>query len=303
MAVIQLALVAETAEIDFRYVTKVSAALQKQIARDFAPIWNVSATIDAFHSLDDVPVGYWPIIVVDDVQGAEGIHEDRQGQPFALVENSDDWSLTASHEAIEMLVDPWGRKLVAGASVMPGQGRVEYLVEPCDPSESAEYGYTANGVLVSDFYTPHFFDPYPTNGVRYSFTGALQKPRQILRGGYLSWHVPKTDHWWQMTWFEGSKPRFRDIGVLSITGRDSLRSVVKRQTPEQRNVLRAQASKNLGKLFASALTSTDVSAASKATSWRQEIRELLELGSSGGEASRSARSTRKARRKTQRRRS
>ena len=106
MAVIQLALVAETAEIDFRYLTKVSAALQKQLARDFGPIWEIAATIDAFHSLDDVPVGYWPLIVVDDVQGAERIHQDRHGQPYALVELGDDWSLTASHEAIEMLVDP-----------------------------------------------------------------------------------------------------------------------------------------------------------------------------------------------------
>ena len=44
-----------------------------------------------------------------------------------------------------------------------------------------------NGVLVSDFYTPHYFDPMKAPGVRYSFTGKITGPRVVLRGGYLSW--------------------------------------------------------------------------------------------------------------------
>ena len=43
---------------------------------------------------------------------------------------------------------------------------------------------------MSDFYTPRFFDPLVAPGVRYSFTGALTEPRQVLRGGYLSWARP-----------------------------------------------------------------------------------------------------------------
>ena len=44
-------------------VTRVAAALQKQVARDFGPQWDVKATVDAFATLDDVPLGYWPILV------------------------------------------------------------------------------------------------------------------------------------------------------------------------------------------------------------------------------------------------
>ncbi len=187
----QLALVSQSTRVVMDDLLKVSAALQKQASRDLAPIWEISATVDPFAKLEDVPLGYWPLIVMDDIGvDAAGVHEDKDGQPFALISASttlDDWSLTASHEMIEMLVDPFGNRLVASDSPMDGQGRISVLVEVCDPSESAENAYTANGILVSDFYTPNYLDPVVASGVRYSYTGAITEPRQVLHGGYLSW--------------------------------------------------------------------------------------------------------------------
>jgi hypothetical protein len=131
----QLALVSESAQVRASDLTQVSAALQKQATRDLVQFWNVKATVDAFPRLEDVPLGYWPIIVMDDIGfDAAGIHLDKNGQPFALVTASaqrDVWSLTASHEMIEMLVDPFGNRLVAGDSPKPDQGRVQFLVEAC----------------------------------------------------------------------------------------------------------------------------------------------------------------------------
>jgi hypothetical protein len=149
-------------------------------------VWKAEATVDSFPVLEDVPLGYWPMVVRDDigVPGAAGIHLDDQGQPFALITMSDSWSLTASHELLEMLADPFGNRLVPGQSPKPGQGRVEFLVEVCDPSERARFGYTVNDVLMSDFYTPRFFDPVRVQSVRYSFTGgdhgAADHPRRRL---------------------------------------------------------------------------------------------------------------------------
>ncbi len=165
----QLALVSESNQISKSDVSKVSAALQKQATRDLAPFWDISATVDAFDKLEDVPVGYWPMIIRDDigVPGAAGIHEDKDGQPFALISASSDldtWSLTASHEAFEMLVDPSGNRVQTGDSPKPDQGRVNF-----PPCEAADFGYSVNGVLVSDFYTPNYFDPVATAGVRYSY--------------------------------------------------------------------------------------------------------------------------------------
>jgi len=211
-----LALVSETKQLSLSELGSVSAALQKQVLRDFFPIWEVHATVDVFAKLDDVPLDYWPMIVRDDIQtdGASGIHEDKDGHPFALIQYSEGWSLTASHECLEMLGDSNGSRVCAGASPMAGQGRVEFLVEVCDPSESDAYAYTINGVTVSDFYTPQFFAPVAAPGMRFSFTGAIQAPREVLPGGYLSWHDPVTDHWFQEIFFSDA-PKFRDLGPLT----------------------------------------------------------------------------------------
>ena len=78
--------------------------------------------MSGFAKLEDVPTDYWPVIIRDDIKtpGAAGVHEDKNGQPFALVQFSDAWSLTASHETLEMLADPFGNRLVAGRSPKPG---------------------------------------------------------------------------------------------------------------------------------------------------------------------------------------
>jgi len=100
-------LVADTKHITSAQLTKVAAALQKQATRDFGHIWDIPANVSGFSKLEDVPTDYWPIIVRDDIKtpGAAGVHEDQNGQPFALVQFSDDWPLTASHETLEMLAD------------------------------------------------------------------------------------------------------------------------------------------------------------------------------------------------------
>jgi hypothetical protein len=229
----QIALVSQTKKISASGLSRVGAALQKQSTRDLAPIWEIKATVDTFGRLSDVPVGYWPIIVTEKNLGdAAGIHEDKQGQPFALVRYSYGWSLTASHECLEMLVDPFGNRIMAGQSLMKNQGRVEYLVEVCDPSEDDQFAYRVNGILVSDFYTPDFFAPGAVPGGRYSFTRAIESPRQVLKGGYISWHDPVSDHWYQQIFF-GSKPEFRDLGQLTAKPNENLRALLYRHTPER----------------------------------------------------------------------
>jgi len=240
-----VALTANGANVSASQLTKVAAALSKQVARDFAPVWSVSATIDSFVSLDDVPLDYWPIIVQANVEGAAGYHEDENGQPFAVVEYASDWSLTASHECLEMLADPYGRRLRAGN--VPDQaiatgikpGRVQFLVEVCDPCEDGKYSYQVNGVTVSDFYTPQYFDPVQAPGVRYSFTGATDAPRKVLPGGYLSWRDPISKHWLQLRMFADSlsqkSPHVIDLSTETVFEREvsgaNIRAAVDHVTP------------------------------------------------------------------------
>jgi len=176
-------------------LARVSAALQRQVTRDLAPIWHVSATVDPFPSLEDVPAGYWPIIVTFRPLGSEaGIHVDQNGQPYALIEMSPSWSLTASHVSIEMITDPFGSRSFPGMSPRSDQGDVEFRGGVCDPCEHPDHAYLINDVLVSDFCTPAFWEP--TSREQRSFTGAIQEAHQVLPGGHMCWYDPTSNTWW-----------------------------------------------------------------------------------------------------------
>src|SRR6266508_571444 len=185
MLTINLGLVSEVEGHDPSDVARVAAALQKQATRDFGPIWDVSATVDAFPRLEDVPVGYWPMIVETDIN------------------------------------------------------------------------------------TPRFFEPRRADGCRYSFTGALTKPREILRGGYISWHEPVSNHWWQQIWF-GEKKEFRDLGVFDATA-GSLRAWVDAKT-DHPGIDQGLPPGNPTLTAAVAVgEETSESANAKASAWREQI--------------------------------
>jgi len=229
MFIHQIALVCQSKKIKMSELTKASAALQKQATKDLSPVWGVKATVDVFENIKDIPLGYWPVIIMDQIDDpdAAGYHDDKNHQPYALVEYSQSWTLTCSHEICEMLVDPYGNKLKSGLSPN-GKEKVHYLVEVCDPCEDSKFAYFVNGFLVSDFYTPEYFDPAGNNSGGYSFTGSITKPRQVLRNGYLSWYSPKDKQWHQQTFF-GSKPVTRVLKEMeSMQG--SWRSRVDRLT-------------------------------------------------------------------------
>lgn len=268
MLPINLALVSTVPSIGLSALTKVSAALQKQVTRDFTPMWAVIATVDPFTALKDVPLGYWPIIVVDTFEHG-GQHRDRNNQPFALVAAGSSWSLVASHEALEMLADPFGNRLVVGDSPMPAQGRVEFLVEVCDPCQLDDFAYTVNGVLVSDFCTPSYFDPVGAPGVRYSFTGAVSAPRDVLEGGYLSWREPTSGHWFQQKRKDGDL-QIKDLGLLP-PGNNSLRAMIDELSPETRKLGRLAKKRPSMRQSAARLKSGAAGSAERARDIRKQI--------------------------------
>ena len=228
----QVALVSEAPSVSVSDLSVVGAALQKQATRDFGPTWNVPATVNAFDKLESVPVDYWPVILKDNISqpGAAGYHTDDNGQPFALVQVDDTWPLTVSHETLEMLADPFGNRTIAGSP--PPQApaeitklhRVLYLVEACDPCEDGQFGYTINGHQLSDFITPHFYDPSGSTGVRYSFRGHVKAPHTVLPGGYVSFGDPVSNEWYQIM-MEKGQAQLRRLGKLNRNGR-SLRETI-----------------------------------------------------------------------------
>jgi hypothetical protein len=217
-----VALVSLTTDVSTKSFLQAAAAVQKQITRDFTPFWGIPATVDVFEDLASVPSDYHPVVLfgnpeelmdrldfaigreyaerlIDDFERdrLSGLHLNAfTRQPFALVEASETWSVTLSHEILEMIVDPYGNRLIAAAHPVHHRQRVKYLVEVCDPCQMM--WYPVNGVPVSDFYTPRYFDPVVVDTSRYSFTGALERPLQILDGGYLSWIDPEDSGLYQL---------------------------------------------------------------------------------------------------------
>jgi hypothetical protein len=270
-------------------LNKVAAALQKQVTRDFGPLWNTIATVDAFTSLDDVPIDYWPIIIRDDINapGAAGFHQDENGQPYALVEFSPSWPLTASHECLEMLADPSGNRTVAGAAPdlylqkkPHGSARVGYLVEVCDPCESSQYAYTVNGVTVSDFITPHFYDPQSAPSVRYSFEGSITAPRQVLPGGYISFRDPVDGEWYQVRYFQGEP----QLAHLNINGQiiGNLRSTIDRQTPHV-ELEHGITDKGVLAALTARRDAADTASVARARALNRQITALKKTGDTGGQ--------------------
>jgi len=173
-------------------------AQQTQISHEFATAWGIDATI----AQETPGPGSWPIYLDEtgDVPGDLGYHDvDAQGIPFARVFFQDSqaagvaWQSVASHEVVEILPDPAGAKTAIGPNGRP-------WIEECgDPVEDIEY--QINGVPMSDFVFPGWFDPTYTGQV--DQRRAITHPYQITSGGYAQFQNPDG------TWTEVSGPSAR----------------------------------------------------------------------------------------------
>jgi hypothetical protein len=211
MTVTQVVLVDQTHSIDPTLLHSAAVALSIQVTQDLPQYWRgIMANVTVAPTLSAVPVGGWPVFLVESLPPGEGgFHLDKKNQPYAKViasPDDDSWTIDASHEIIEMLVDPFGNRMqtsqaieISGNGVVDGTGTFNYLVEACDPCESNNFAYDIAGIALSDFITPNFYDPSLTPGTQYSFKGNIKYPRQLLPGGYIS-YVQPDGSWNQILW-------------------------------------------------------------------------------------------------------
>jgi hypothetical protein len=94
------------------------------------------------------------------------------------IENGSSWTATLSHELLEVLADPWINWCAVGSD-----SRI-YALEVCDAVEDDDLGYKIDGVLVSDFITPAWFEPTCADCI--DFKQHLSKQLELARGGYIS---------------------------------------------------------------------------------------------------------------------
>jgi hypothetical protein len=176
-------------------------ALQTQVTRDLAPAWPGSEA-----SLVYVPAtlkpdpSYYPVVVLDDTDQADalGYHDTNSagipvGKVFAKsdIEAGENWTVTTSHELLEMLCDP---QIDATLPATYNGKRVITIREVCDPVEDCDY--EIDGQRVSNFVLPAYYG----DGDKFDFLGRLTGPMTLAPGGYISFCGP--DGSWSQTFGE-----------------------------------------------------------------------------------------------------
>ena len=192
MANIKISIVNSSTVLTDAEVKAVVPALQTQVSRDFAPAWGIDADLTFVPKGSKPSASSWWLVVLDnsDQAGALGYHDiTSDGLPIGKIFAGSDiqygynWTVTASHELLEMLGDP-DINLTVFVQDSDTSG-ILYAYETADACEADEYGYKIDGVLVSDFVFPSWFEPMAKKGRQYDFRKKIKKPFHLLKGGYI----------------------------------------------------------------------------------------------------------------------
>jgi hypothetical protein len=164
-------------------LNKLVASLQKQMEQDFVPVWGYPAKL---YVTDKPKPQEWQVVFLDDADAADalGYHDlTKDGQPISKVfvkttiAAGQKVSVTASHELLEMMIDPGAQLWAQNAD-----GRF-YAYEMCDAVEDEEY--KIDGVSVSDFLHPSFFESWhQPRSVQFDHLNKVSRPFQTLQNGY-----------------------------------------------------------------------------------------------------------------------
>lgn len=219
---IQIAVINESTILADSDVAPVVAALQKQVSNDFRPFWGVDAELTIVATGGNPPTGSWWLVLLDDSDQANalGYHDlTTEGLPMGKVFAASDlkagtlWSVTASHELLEMLGDP-NINLTVFVQNSNTAG-VLYAYEVCDACEDDSYGYPIDSVTVSDFVYPSWFESFRAEGsTQFDRMNRIQTPFQLLTGGYIGVFNVNSGSGWQQQTDEKRPSNLRNRGAV-----------------------------------------------------------------------------------------
>lgn len=216
-------------------------AVNRQLEEDFAPYWGFGGRLrlegktGRGRGFDQADMrGDAVLYIRRRVRRSQddGFHAAHfAGIPYGFVyldvsdELDEDWTVTLSHEALELVGDPELNLLVQGPHpTTPRQ--VFHWFELCDPVQ--DESYKIDGLSVSNFVLPLYFTSTEERGGRNDFLGTRAKTGphkgQTLRsfsanpGGYLTYFDPKTgkDRDWSPPASRRSKKRLAVKGALGV---------------------------------------------------------------------------------------
>jgi hypothetical protein len=190
---IQISVINESTVLTDAEVVPAISALQKQVTNDFRPAWGIDAEMTLIPKAATPPPGSWWLVVLDDSDqaGALGYHDlTTEGLPIGKVfaasdlKNGNSWTVTASHELLEMLADP-NINLTVFVQNANTTGRL-YAYEVCDACEDDSLGYSIDNVLLSDFVYPAWFETFRAEGsTQFDRINRITSPLQLAVGGYI----------------------------------------------------------------------------------------------------------------------
>lgn len=139
------------------------------------------------------------------------------------------WSVTLSHEALEMIADPDVNLLVQGPHPLHSERIVYHWYEMCDAVQSESY--LIDGVDVSNFVLPLYFTSEAEVGGRNDFLGTVTRRKAlhsfgINPGGYVGFYDPELQDHDQVFGGREAKRRFELKRTRGLS-----RRAVRRMTP------------------------------------------------------------------------
>jgi hypothetical protein len=191
MAHPRIEIINESTILDDSDVKPVVPSLQTQVRRDFALPWGANAKLVFLPKKSKPSPASWWIGIFDDSHqaGVLGYHDiTAKGLPLGKVFARTDkqlgceWTVTLSHELLEMLGNPSSNLFVQHQS---NKGFL-YPYEVCDACEPDKFGYKIDSVLVSDFVYPAWFEHFHKKGsTRFDHCKLTVRPFQVLPGGSI----------------------------------------------------------------------------------------------------------------------
>ena len=205
---IRISVINESTVLADADVTPVVAALQKQVTNDFRPVWGTDAELTIVPKGAQPATGSWWLVLLDDSDqaGALGYHDfTTEGLPIGKVFAASDlkagtsWTVTASHELLEMLGDPNVNLTVFVQN--SNTAGILYAYEVCDACEDDSLGYKIDDILLSDFVYPSWFESFRAEGsAQFDRGSKIDAPLQLLPGGYIGiFNVTSGNGWQQQT--------------------------------------------------------------------------------------------------------
>lgn len=181
-------------------------AMQVTLDRDFEPVWGFGANIVTVAAGQAIPPGAYPCYFLDDSDQADalGYHDvTPEGLPvMKIFVHSDildglNWSVTASHEIFECLVDQDITQVVIATDA---QGVVRgFAKEVADAPEDDQFAYHVGGILISAWVTPTWFDTAGKAPYTFPVIKEIDAPFKLAPGGYIGFYevAPNPTSWTQ----------------------------------------------------------------------------------------------------------